>query len=310
MADTQERVLLDDFVETGELERLIDAAITEDLGATRLDITSRSLIRHNLRSRAAIVARQEGVLAGLAVVPEILNRIGCGLSLNEQIQDGAMLEPGTVIGHIEGPADDLLAAERTVLNFLTHLSGIATATSRLVRLVEHTQTRICDTRKTIPGLRSLAKYAAAIGGALSHRMGLYDAVLVKDNHLSCLPGDDQARSEALGKLIVRWREGEPIPDFIEVEVDTIDQLRCLLQLPQPSRPDMVLLDNMSPQMLAAGVALRDQLAPEVKLEASGRINEETAKAVAESGVDRISSGAITHSAPALDIGLDFEPLSD
>ncbi|MCC5829850.1 MAG: carboxylating nicotinate-nucleotide diphosphorylase [Phycisphaeraceae bacterium] len=309
MAVTESQSRVSDFIDTPDLERLIDAALMEDLGPTRLDLTSRGLVPHRLQASADLVARQAGIIAGLALIPEILPRFSAKLDFEPALGDGAHVEPKTALGRLTGPADDLLAAERTVLNFLTHLSGIATLARRCVEETQGTGASICDTRKTIPGLRGLARYAASLGGVISHRTGLYDAVLVKDNHLLCIGGCAGEWSGRLGQAIARWRAGDPAPTFIQVEVDTLDQLRAILALPVEQRPDMVLLDNMSLEQSRQAVALAAEVRPRVLMEASGGIQPGRIRPVAETGVDRISIGAITHSAPAMDIGLDFAPLA-
>ena len=207
---------------------------------------------------------------------------------------------GDVVGTLSGSLRGILAVERVLLNLLTHLSGIATLTAAYVAQVAGTSADIYDTRKTIPGLRDLAKYAVACGGGCNHRMGLHDAVLVKDNHIAHiapaeLPG-------ALARMVVAARAAKPRPTFVEIEVDTLDQLRAVL----PTGPDIVLLDNMAPDQLRDAVALRNAAAPGVLLEASGGVTLETVGAIARTGVDRIAVGALTHSAPALDLGLDID----
>ena len=185
------------------------------------------------------------------------------------------------------------------MNFVTHLSGIATLTSQYVQAVKGTNAVICDTRKTIAQMRSLAKYAVACGGGVNHRMGLFDAVLIKDNHIAGIAPDDL--THALISAIIKARAAQPPPAFIEVEVDTLEQLRRVLLC----AADMILLDNMSPPQLREAVAMRDADAPQVQLEASGGVTLDNVRAIAESGVDRIAVGQITHSAPALDMGLDI-----
>jgi nicotinate-nucleotide pyrophosphorylase (carboxylating) len=214
-----------------------------------------------------------------------------------------MLSQGQPIATVIGPQRSILAAERVMLNFMTHLSGIATLTARFVAAIAGTRARILDTRKTIPGLRTLAKYAVRCGGGLSHRMGLHDAVLIKDNHLAGIP--IAALKARLDEAITAARRLMPPPLFVAVEVDTLDQLQIVLRC----AVDFVLLDNMPAEMMRHAAAIRDRVAPDVLLEASGQVNLQTVRAIAESGVDRISIGALTHSAPALDIGLDMQETS-
>jgi nicotinate-nucleotide pyrophosphorylase (carboxylating) len=215
------------------------------------------------------------------------------------VPDGSVLQPGQVVAHLSGPLRALLTGERTALNFLLRLSGVATLTSQYVAQVAGTRAGVYDTRKTFPGWRLLDKYAVRAGGGRNHRMGLYDQVLIKDNHLAgwqTLPGE-----HSLPGAVRRCRELYP-QLVVEIEVDTLTQLQQVL----PARPDIVLLDNMSPQQLAEGVALRDRLAPAVELEASGGVSLRTVGAIAQTGVERISVGGLTHSARALDLAFDWE----
>jgi nicotinate-nucleotide pyrophosphorylase (carboxylating) len=214
------------------------------------------------------------------------------------LDDGSSLDVGTVVAELTGPVRSLLAIERVALNFLTHLCGIATLTARYVAAVAGTDATICDTRKTLPGLRALGKYAVACGGGVNHRLGLHDAMLIKDNHLAHLPADQW--QAVLSDAIERARADRPGLAFVEIEVDRIDQLRPALAC----NPDFVLLDNMSVPQLRQAVSIRDAEAPGVQLEASGGVTLETVRPIAEAGVDRISVGALTHSAPALDLAVD------
>jgi nicotinate-nucleotide pyrophosphorylase (carboxylating) len=212
-----------------------------------------------------------------------------------------MLRRGDVIAKLTGSLRSILTIERVALNFLTHLSGIATLTRHYVAGVQDTSAKIYDTRKTLPGLRGLEKYAVTCGGGYSHRIGLYDAVLVKDNHLAHVPAKKLQAS--LGKAITKARRAEPPPDFIEVEVDTLEQFRQVLAC----KVDVILLDNMTNTQLRKAVQLRNKNAPQIQLEASGGVTMQTVSKIASTGVDRIAVGAITHSAPALDIALDIPP---
>jgi nicotinate-nucleotide pyrophosphorylase (carboxylating) len=288
--------------ETAACCRLIELALDEDLGrrnpAWLGDVTSRALIIPGVTvGKAAFVARQSGVLAGLPVVPLVLASVVDPnlLTFEPILTDGASLESGSRIALVRGRIDSLLTAERTALNFLQHLSGVATLTRRYVEAVAGLPVQILDTRKTTPGWRLLEKYAVRQGGGHNHRMGLYDGILIKDNHLAAM---NMARSipEA-----IRIAHSTPLP--VEVEVDTLEQLDEAL----PGKPDIILLDNMPPATMREAVHRRNSVAPSVLLEASGGVTLETVRAIAETGVDRISVGALTHSAPALDIGLDYLP---
>lgn len=285
-----------------DLERSID----EDLGRRRHDVTSEALIDRRTPGRAAVVARQPGTLCGAVLIREIILHASAHVEVDLRLGDGDTLSAGATIALLQGPLRDVLRVERTLLNYLTHLSGVATLTTRYVQAVAGTGAVICDTRKTLPGLRWLQKYAVRCGGGTTHRSGLYDAVLIKDNHLAHLP------LEQLTERITEAMEHVKQPHllkhrqraikFFAVEVDTLAQLERVLAAPI----DIVLLDNMPPDVLRQAVAMRDRLAPKVLLEASGGVGLDTVRAIAETGVDRISVGALTHSAPALDIGLDIE----
>lgn len=292
-------IALDDFIDQGRLAALIAAARAEDLGPSGRDLTSDLFIRPDQVATAVMRSRQAGVWCGGALQPAIAAAYDHALRIDSVESDGAPVNAGQTLARLRGPLRSLLAVERVALNFATHLSGIATLTQRFVDAIQGSAAAITDTRKTIPGLRGLAKYAVVCGGGRSHRMGLYDAVLIKDNHLAPLPPDQLAN--ALADMADRARQAVPPPTFIEVEVDTLDQLRHIL----PCGLDIILLDNMDPPTLIAAVALRNELAPNVLLEASGGVTLKTVKAIAQTGVDRIAVGAITHSAPALDIGLDL-----
>jgi nicotinate-nucleotide pyrophosphorylase (carboxylating) len=267
----------------------VRAALREDLGRAG-DITSVATIPDKTRARAEIAARRPGVLAGLALAARAFTEIDPSVRFTALKRDGDKLGAGAVIARVEGSARAILAAERVALNYLGHLSGIATETARLVALVSHTDARICCTRKTTPGLRAFEKYAVRCGGGSNHRFGLDDAILIKDNHIAVVGSVAAAirRARAFAGHLVR----------VEVEVENLDQLAEALT----ERPDVVLLDNMKPPMLRKAVGL---VAGRAAVEASGGITPETVKAVAETGVDYISSGWITHSAPTLDIGLDM-----
>lgn len=292
-------------------DKLLHLAVEEDL-ADMGDITTRALVPEDAIGHAAIVARESGVVAGTPGIASTLERFDSRLQWTPELEDGTVIKPGDRIGQIEGPAAGLLSAERTVLNFLSRLSGIATLTARYVEAIRGTSASIYDTRKTVPGWRRLAKYAVRCGGGQNHRAGLYDAILIKDNHLAfgvdgdCSEGarrftPDEAVKKAREFVKIHVPAARQDRVIIEIEVDTLEQLDMVL----PERPDIVLLDNMGPETLRKAVARRDALSPETELEASGGVNLDTVRSLAEAGVERISVGALTHSAVCLDFGLDW-----
>jgi nicotinate-nucleotide pyrophosphorylase (carboxylating) len=272
------------------VEEAVKAALLEDWGRAG-DITSQATLPREATARAVIAARKPGVLSGLAFAESAFRQTDAGLRFEGLKQDGDRLEPMDVVARIEGPARALLAAERVALNYLGHLCGIATATAKFADLIAHTRADIVCTRKTTPGLRAFEKYAVRCGGGSNHRFGLDDAILIKDNHIAVAGGVTKAieAAKAFAGHLVK----------IEVEVDTLEQLEEALA----AGPDVVMLDNMPPDVLKKAVAIAGG---RVLLEASGGIELDTVKAVAEAGVDLISSGWITHSAPVLDLGLDIE----
>ncbi len=289
---------------------ILEAAIREDLDEAG-DGTSAALVPDDAIGRAAVVARCAGVAAGLAGAALTLNRFDPRLKWTPDCRDGQSIEPQQRWGTIEGPARAILAAERTLLNFLGRLSGIATLTRQYVDTIAGTRAAIYDTRKTTPGWRRLEKYAVRCGGGRNHRLGLHDAILIKDNHLAFgagVPGSSTAHFSP-AEAVQRAREyaAEQTattgcgPAFIEIEVDTLVQLDAVL----PARPDIVLVDNFPLEQLRQAVAQRDAVAAGVELEASGGVNLDTVRQIAETGVDRISVGAVTHSAIWLDVGLDW-----
>ncbi len=298
MADLDEAVF-----DRADVRTLIELAVEEDLGPSKGaagDVTAR-LLPANATAAGGVVVRTPGVLAGLPLARRILARIAPGATLEARAKDGDAIAAGQVVAHIRGPAREVLAAERTLLNALQRLSGVATATRRLVDAVAGTGASILDTRKTTPGWRALEKYAVRAGGGENHRVGLYDMVLIKDNHLAVLGGEP-----GIPKAIARARE--VARDVrVECEVTTLEGALAASQ----AGADIVLLDNFDvPRLRDAVEALRSDsarrhvVAP--LLEASGGITLETVRAVAETGVDRISTGSMTHSAKSLDIALDFE----
>jgi nicotinate-nucleotide pyrophosphorylase (carboxylating) len=276
-----------------EVERLVAAALREDLPWG--DVTSDNLIPADQRGIGRIEARESGVLAGLVVAREVFAQIDPRLAFEVSCQDGARLNPRQPIATIEGSLRSLLAGERVALNFLQRLSGIATMTDRFVRAIAGRRARVVDTRKTTPGLRLLEKYAVRVGGGHNHRFCLSDAVLVKDNHLAAL----RLHGIGLREAIVGLREQIPHLTAIEVEVEDLAQLREALV----AGADAVLLDNMSPVLMTEAVRL---IGGRAIVEASGGIDLETIAAVADSGVDLISVGALTHSVCALDLALEIQ----
>ena len=271
------------------LEPLVQAALVEDLGR-RGDVTSQATIPAERQAKLQIRARQEGVICGMDVARLSFAAVDEQIEFVAQIQDGERVTAGTVLAIVSGNARHLLTAERTALNFLTHLSGIATATQQIVDSVAEYPAQITCTRKTIPGLRTLQKYAVRCGGGRNHRLGLDDAILIKDNHIA-IAGDIQTAIKQAQDFA-----GHLIP--IEVEVDTLEQLQLALD----AGVSLVLLDNMSPDTLSEAVVMCQGRA---QTEASGGITPETVQAAAKSGVDFIAMGYLTHSTTALDIGLDF-----
>jgi nicotinate-nucleotide pyrophosphorylase (carboxylating) len=272
-----------------EVERIVRAALAEDFRYGP-DVTSRAVIDAGAVGVAQVVARTGGVVAGLPVAAAVVEIAGAG-SLSVVLRDGSRVAPGDVVATVKGPLRELLGAERTLLNFLTHLSGIATATRAWVDAVAGTDAAIRDTRKTLPGLRVLEKYAVRCGGGVNHRMGLGDAALIKDNHVAAAGSVTAAFQAVLGKA----------PGItVEVECDTLDQVGEALA----AGAGLILLDNMIvPEMRAAVEMARAY--PDARLEASGGLRLENAREVALTGVHYLSVGALTHSSPALDLGLDL-----
>jgi nicotinate-nucleotide pyrophosphorylase (carboxylating) len=271
------------------VEPIVRNALAEDLGLAG-DITSAAVIPGDHRSTVVMAARQSGVIAGLDAAELAFQLVDPAITMTRHVSDGAAVEAGEVIATISGPSRGLLTGERTALNFLSHLSGIATVTASIARAIAGTRASVACTRKTTPGLRALQKYAVRAGGGMNHRFALHDAILIKDNHIAIAGGTREAlrRAKAAAGHMVK----------IEIEVDTLSQLREVME----EGADAVLLDNMGPEQLREAVGI---VAGRAITEASGRITPETAAAIAASGVDLISVGWITHSAPILDIGLDF-----
>jgi nicotinate-nucleotide pyrophosphorylase (carboxylating) len=281
----------DAFVSPLIIGEAVRDALAEDLGRAG-DITSIATVPEGTRGRAVMAARKAGTIAGLPLVESAFLTLDPDVKIEGHARDGAAVAAKTALMTVEGDARALLAAERVALNFIGHLSGVASATADFVRRIAHTRARVTCTRKTTPGLRALEKYAVRCGGGFNHRFGLDDAILIKDNHVAVAGGVravlERARTVA-GHLVK-----------IEIEVDRLDQLKEVLDT---GLADVALLDNMDPATLREAVKLN---AGRLVLEASGGITLETAAAVAETGVDYLSSGAITHSSPSLDVGLDIE----
>ena len=270
------------------IEPLVRAALLEDLGRAG-DLTTDSIIAPDATATVALVAREPGVVAGTDCARLAWELVDARIEVADLLGDGSRVQPGTMIGTATGPARGLLSGERVALNFLGHLSGVATGTATIADAIAHTKARVADTRKTIPGLRALQKHAVVAGGGSNHRFGLDDAVLIKDNHIAV------AGSVTAAVTAARAHVGHLVK--IEVEVDSLEQLRELLEV----GADAVLLDNMGPETLREAVAM---VAGRMITEASGRITPETAVPLAEAGVNLISVGWLTHSVRVLDIGLD------
>ena len=271
------------------VEPLVRAALIEDLGRAG-DITTDAIVPGGAQAETALVARAPGIVAGLDLALLAFKLIDPAIVATVRLPDGARVSSGDVIATVSGPARGILTAERVALNFLCHLSGVATATAAVVEAVQGTRVRITCTRKTMPGLRTVQKYAVRVGGGANHRYGLDDAVLIKDNHIAAAGG--------IGPAVQRVRAGIGHLVKVEVEVDTLGQFEDALA----AGADAVLLDNMEPEALRRAVAMVDS---RVITEASGGITPATAPAVAATGVDLISIGWLTHSVTALDIGLDY-----
>jgi nicotinate-nucleotide pyrophosphorylase (carboxylating) len=281
----------DAFLSPLEIDAAVERALAEDLGRAG-DVTSVATVPADAVARAVVVARAAGTIAGLPLVAAALRRLAPDIEIAAEAGDGAAVEPGTALVRIAGPARAILAAERVALNFLGHLSGIATATAAFVARVAHTQARICCTRKTTPGLRALEKYAIRCGGGFNHRFGLDDAILIKDNHIAVAGGIAAvlARAKAVAGHLVK----------VEIEVETLGELDEVLAA---GGADVVLLDNMDVATMRRAVEI---IGGRLVTEASGGVTLASVAAIAETGVDYISSGALTHSAPNLDVAMDIE----
>ena len=284
--------------------RLIELALAEDLAGSSMneldrDLTCAALIDSSETATINVVVRCDGVLSGGPVAELVFKRLNPTVRWETIVADGSLVTTQSVVARASGPLRSLLIGERTALNFLMHLSGVATQTRKFVDAVIGTKAVILDTRKTLPGWRALEKYAVRCGGGTNHRLGLHDGVLIKDNHLAAwVRGQGDA---TIADAIRQARAVSPSGIAIEIEVDTLEQLRDALT----AGPEIVLLDNMAPTTLLEAVRLRDESAPTTRLEASGGITLSNVREIAETGVDRISIGALTHSAPALDIAFDW-----
>lgn len=278
---------------SAEIRSAIEASLAEDVGSG--DVTTLATVPPNAQATATISAREPMVVAGLGFAMEAFRLLSTEIDVVEQCADGEKIPPGRALLNVRGQARAILTAERVALNFLQRLSGVATMTRLFVDTVSATRAKILDTRKTTPGWRRFEKYAVTCGGGQNHRMGLFDMILIKDNHLVALRDE---KPHAIGAAVARARKA--YPDLkVEVEADNLTQVQQALD----ARADIILLDNMSLENLKASVAL---VKGRARLEASGGVNLDTVRSIAETGVDFVSVGAITHSARAVDIGLDFK----
>jgi nicotinate-nucleotide pyrophosphorylase (carboxylating) len=299
-SQTIDAALLDD------LSHLVRLAIREDLDRTA-DLTTMALVPQGVKGSAVILPRVAGIAAGIDLIEAMIQELDARISWTQHLGDGESFQPKQALATLSGETRDLLTCERTILNFLGRLCGIATLTGKYVSKLQGTKARVYDTRKTTPGWRRLEKYAVRCGGGRNHRLGLYDGILIKDNHLACRAAADgqlldpgtavTTAKEFLASGAYRFEN----PTLIEIEIDRVGQLESALR----ALPNIVLLDNMNCDLLRECVAIRNRIAPSVELEASGGVNLETIGNIAQTGVDRISVGALTHSAINLDLGLDW-----
>ena len=289
-----------------DLCQLVRLAIREDLDRTA-DLTTMALVPKGGQGSAYILPREAGIAAGFDLIETMVEELEARITVTQHIEDGVLFQPKQPLATLTGETRDLLTCERIILNFLGRLCGIATLTGKFVSKLEGTKARVYDTRKTTPGWRRLEKYAVHCGGGRNHRLGLFDGILIKDNHLACRAAADGQLLDAgaavqTAKAFLTsgaFRFENPI--MIEVEIDRVGQLESALL----AEPNIVLLDNMNCELLRECVSIRNRIAPDVQLEASGGVNLETIAAIAQTGVDRISVGALTHSAINLDLGLDW-----
>jgi nicotinate-nucleotide pyrophosphorylase (carboxylating) len=284
---------LPDILSFPDVKQRIRESLAEDLGPKRLDATTFALVPKGEKARAHLVAREAGVLAGGSVAAEVFRQMDSALKVVQKKKDGSEIKPSDIVLSISGSARAMLIAERTALNFIQRMTGIASMTRRYVEEAGNPKVLILDTRKTTPTLRTFEKYSVVCGGGTNHRYGLFDRVLIKDNHLAHWTREGGSLAGAVTESRKKY------PDLlVEVEVDTIEQLKAVL----PARPDWVLLDNMTLSELREGVKLCKGIC---KTEASGGVNLKTIRAIAQTGVNAISVGALTHSAPSADLALDF-----
>lgn len=281
------------MLQTNQIDPIVKLALREDVGPK--DITTSSIIPQNLKIRADIEFKQPGVLCGLGIAERVFRLVDENLRFLPVARDGERIEKKREVAYIEGSAASILIAERTALNFLGHLSGIATRTREFVDKVKNTQVNILDTRKTTPGLRLFEKYAVATGGGTNHRMGLYDQAMIKDNHLRIL------RKESISSAVSRLKQNILRRTIIGVEVKNLMELKEAFKTPA----DYILLDNMTVEMVREAVNLRKRVGSKILFEVSGGITLDNVLSYAQTGVERISVGALTHNAPSIDVSLDI-----
>lgn len=289
----------DSLRETGFVRRLLELARDEDLGDKGMDITALASESGDDTGRAQMILRESATVSGLRTIPELIEVFGGGISAEFHAEDGETCTKGVALATLTGPLSTIVTMERTMLNLVGRLSGVATLTARFVEAAGP-GVEVLDTRKTTPGLRVLEKYAVRCGGGHSHRLGLHDAAMFKDNHLAAIALDDLV--DWLTNAAMRAKSHGA--RFVEVEVDTLEQFREILKI-STGDVDMVLLDNMSNDDIEKAVVMRNQAESHIKLEASGGVRLETIRAIADTGVDRISAGALTHQATSIDVGLDM-----
>lgn len=309
LADLTLEELYRELTGGGLAGRLFELARDEDLGPHGLDVTSGITLEAGEHATASLRAREAGVVSGLESLPELCEVFATGagrVEFQPHARDGDPIEPGQALATLRGPTRAIVRLERTMLNLISRMSGVATRTRRFVSAIpEGSRARLYDTRKTTPGWRAFEKYAVRCGGGSTHRIGLYDAVLLKDNHLASLPvGELRARLEAGARRV----RAEHDLRFFEVEVDTLAQLDAVLGV-EPGLIDVIMLDNFSVEDLRRGVAMRDERGAPIELEASGGVTLETIASIAGAGVERVSVGSLTHHAVSLDLGLDIEPVT-
>ena len=276
----------------GEINRFIDFLITED--AAERDITTESVVDEDIECNAVIEAKEQGVACGIEFAEMVFRQLDPTINITKTVQDGAVISKGEIILELQGKASVILSGERIALNLLQHLSGISTLTAQYVDSVKSTKAVITDTRKTVPGIRRFQKYAVTMGGGKNHRMDLEDGILIKDNHIKF----NEINGLSISDVVRKSRDNSEAPTDIEIEVDNLDQFRAVLQ----QEPDIILLDNMDTKTMKMAVNINNNKA---LLEASGGVTLSTVKEIAETGVDLISVGALTHSSRALDMSLNI-----